>query len=307
VAERLAALEEFMKDHSEEMFPVTRTIIAGGSQYRAVDVFRAQQQLRSLRETCLRIFDEAEVLIVPTIPTLPKLADVEADSILWSRRLGTYTNLANLVGLSALAVPAAFTSSGLPAGITLLGPPGRERRLCEIGMAWQQQCDLPLGATGSRLPARPARISAKPPAPRDLYVRVAVAGAHLQGEPLHPALCRFGAEFVRECRTAAKYRFYAFLNLNPPRPGLLQTQQLGGAVAVEIYDLPLEGFGRLVASVAPPLAIGTVELEDGEMVKGFLCESCAVPQARDITEFGGWIAFRSQTSPKSSSQTPVAR
>ena len=42
---------------------------------------------------------------------------------------------------------------------------------------------------------------------------------------------------------------------------------------MEIYDLPTAGFGRLVASVAPPLAIGTVELEDGEAVKGFLCES----------------------------------
>src|SRR5580704_17639661 len=305
VAERLAALEGFMAAHSEEMYPVTRTIIAGGSQYRAVDVFRAQQQLKSLRESCLRIFDEAEVLIVPTIPTLPKLADVQADSILWSRRLGTYTNFANLVGLSALAVPAAFTSGGLPAGITLLAPPGRERRLCEIGMAWQRQCDLPLGATGNRLPAVPSRSSSNPSAAPDGYVRVSVAGAHLKGEPLHPALCRFGAQFVRDCRTAAKYRFYAFLNLNPPRPGLLQTVDRGGSVAVEIYDEPLEGFGRLVASVAPPLAIGTVELEDGETVKGFLCESCVAGHARDITDFGGWISFRSQSSPKSSSQTPV--
>ena len=64
-----------------------------------------------------------------------------------------------------------------------------------------------------------------------------------------------------------------------------------GAIAVEIYDLPFVGFGKLVASVAPPLAIGTVELEDGEAVKGFLCESFAAAKARDITDFGGWIAF----------------
>ena len=63
-------------------------------------------------------------------------------------------------------------------------------------------------------------------------------------------------------------------------------------MTVEIYDLPLAGFGELVLSVAPPLAIGTVKLEDGEAVKGFLCESFAAARARDITDFGGWVAFR---------------
>jgi allophanate hydrolase len=297
VAERLAALEAFMSAHSEEMYPVTRSIIAGGTQYKAVDVFRAQQRLKTLRETCLKVFEQAEVLVVPTIPTLPKRADVEADSILWSRRLGTYTNFANLVGLCALAVPSAFTTGGLPSGITLLGPPGSERRLCEIGMAWQRQLDLPLGATGNRLPAVSARSVRKAvPPPAEGFVRVSVAGAHLQGQPFHSALSKLGARFVRACRTAPKYRFYAFMELDPPRPGLLATNEQGGAIAVEIYDLPFEGFGRLVASVAPPLAIGTVELEDGESVKGFLCESCAARRARDITEFGGWIAFRGQSS-----------
>jgi allophanate hydrolase len=284
-----------MSAHSDEMYPVTRSIISGGSEYRAVDVFRAQHRLKTLRETCLRIFDQAEVLVLPTIPTLPKRAEVESDSLLWSRRLGTYTNFGNLVGLCALAVPAGFTAAGLPVGITLLAPPGNERRLCEMGMAWQRELDLPLGATGNRLPAASARPAKRRSSPAEGWVRVSVAGAHMQGEPFHPAFCNMGARFVRACRTAAKYRFYAFLDLNPPRPGLLRTDEAGGNIAVEIYDLPMEGFGRLVASVAPPLAIGTVELEDGESVKGFLCESSAARRAKDITEFGGWIAFRSQS------------
>jgi len=33
-------------------------------------------------------------------------------------------------------------------------------------------------------------------------------------------------------------------------------------------------------------------LADGEAVKGFLCEPHAVAQATDITDFGGWIAYR---------------
>src|SRR5205807_627236 len=93
-------------------------------------------------------------------------------------------------------------------------------------------------------------------------------------------------------RTARGYRFVALMDLDPPRPGLLRDDTGAGAIQVEIYDLPVSGFGALVASVAPPLAIGTVELADGEAVKGFLCESFAAVRARDITAFGSWLAFR---------------
>jgi len=311
VAERLAGIEEFLKEHADEVHPVTRTIIESGGRYSGVDVFKAQHKLRTLRGVCLEVFDRAEVLVVPTMPTIPTLAEVKGDSLGWSRRLGYYTNFANLLQLAALAVPSGFTPRGLPAGITLLGPGGSERRLCELGRAWQRNLDLPLGATGKHLSwaglpsptslpesgwetnPTPEQAADGPPlpAPRG-FVRVAVAGAHLQGQALHQDLRRTGARLVRACRTASRYRFLALMHLNPPRPGLLRDDQRAGAVEVEIYDLPLEGFGTLVASVAPPLAIGTIELADGEAVKGFLCESWAAARARDITEFGGWCAFR---------------
>ena len=99
------------------------------------------------------MFDEAEVLVVPSTPTLPTLAEVQADSLGWSRKLGMYTNFVNLLGLSTLALPGGFTKAGLPTGITLIGPARGERRLCEIGMAWQRQLDLRLGATAAKLPS----------------------------------------------------------------------------------------------------------------------------------------------------------
>jgi allophanate hydrolase len=293
LAERLAGLDEFVKAPGAEMHPVTRAIIAGGARYSAVDVFKGLDRLQALRETCLQVFDRAEVLVVPTMPTLPTRAEVEADSAGWSRRLGHYTNFANLLGLAAVAVQAGFTPRGLPGGLTLLGPGGSERRLAELGMAWQRRLNLPFGATGKPLPAPgPVPTGGPAPAVSEGFVRLAVAGAHLRGQPLHADLGRAGACFVRACRTAARYRFFAWTDLCPPRPGLLRDDKRAGAVAVEVYDLPFEGFGRLVASVAPPLAIGTIELEDGEAVKGFLCEPAATTRARDITEFGGWVAFR---------------
>jgi allophanate hydrolase len=291
LAERLAGLEEFLKTHAADVHPVTRTLLMKGTEIRGVDVFRGNYRLAELRALCLEVFKQAEVMIVPTMPTIPTLAEVKADSIGWSSRLGTYTNFVNLLGLAALAVPAGFTSRGLPAGVTLIGPAGSDGRLCELAMAWQRNLDLPLGATRNKLPPTVSPAPATTSAPAANQVRVSVAGAHLRGQPLHPALLRFGARFVRACRTAPLYRFMAFLDLDPPRPGLMRDEDRAGALDVEIFDLPMEGFGRLVASVAPPLAIGTVALEDGEMVKGFLCEAWAARRARDITDFGAWLAF----------------
>jgi allophanate hydrolase len=173
----------------------------------------------------------------------------------------------------------------------LIGSARGERRLCEIGMAWQRQFDLPLGATTAKLPAagRP-NVGFVPLA--DHHMRVAVAAAHLKGQSLHADLLGFNAGFVRLARCTPKYRFLALMEHNPPRAGLMHTPDGGGNVEIEVYDLPFEGFGRLVASVAPPLAIGTVELEDGERVKGFLIESSAASTARDITEFGGWRGYQ---------------
>lgn len=291
LAERWAGVGEFVEKHPDAVHPVTRAIIRDGARYTAADLFRARYELEGLREICLRVFEQVRFLVVPTLPVLPKVAEVEAESRTWGRRLGTYTNFVNLLGLAALALPAGFTPAGLPGGITLIGPPGSDRRLAEFGRRWQAQVDLPLGATGQKrsaiVPASEPN-SAKPPA---AHVRVAVAGAHLRGQPLHADLMKTGARFVRGARTAPRYRFCAFLELKPPRPALLRDEQRAGAAYIELYDIPLAGFGALVASVAPPLTIGTVELEDGESVKGFLCESYAAAGARDISEFGGWVAF----------------
>ena len=38
----------------------------------------------------------------------------------------------------------------------------------------------------------------------------------------------------------------------------------------------------------------TLELEDGRIVNGFMCEAAVLPTATDISEFGGWRAYVSR-------------
>ena len=264
----------------------------------------AQQRLKTLRETCLKVFEQAEVLVVPTIPTLPKSADVAADSILWSRRLGTYTNFANLVGLcGAWRSLSAFTAGGLPTGITLLGPSGSERRLCEIGMAWQRQLDLPLGATGNRLPAVSAEFRQSVPPPAEGYVRVSVR-ALCKASPSTLRSRSQGARFVRACRTAPKYRFYAFLELDPPRPGLLATDEQGARSLSRFTTCPSRDSVGLSPQSLPRWRSEPLSSRTAKRSRVFY--AVIRRQRRHITEFGGWIAFRSH-SRNSSPQTPISR
>jgi allophanate hydrolase len=130
---------------------------------------------------------------------------------------------------------------------------------------------------------------------------LAVAGAHLSGQPLHPFLLELGAVFVCTTRTAPVYRMFVLSGLAlpglpsiPARPGLIRCpagDTSGAAIEVEVYHLPVLGLGRLLITIAPPLAIGTVLLADGSEVKGFVCEGYASGAAPDITHLGDWRSY----------------
>jgi allophanate hydrolase len=110
--------------------------------------------------------------------------------------------------------------------------------------------------------------------------------------PLNRQLTDRGATLVRAARTAPSYRLYALPDTRPPKPGLVRVAEgQGVAVEVEVWALPEATVGSFLAGVTAPLAIGTIELEDGARVHGFLCESHAVARAEDISPFGGWRAY----------------
>jgi allophanate hydrolase len=120
---------------------------------------------------------------------------------------------------------------------------------------------------------------------------LAVVGAHLSGFPLNHQLTDRGGHLARTASTAPHYRLYALPGTRPPKPGLVRTHGDGTRVELEVWTLPLETIGSFLAGIAPPLALGTIELDDGSRVHGFLCEAHAVENAEDISSFGGWRAY----------------
>jgi allophanate hydrolase len=124
-------------------------------------------------------------------------------------------------------------------------------------------------------------------------IALVVVGAHLSVMPLNPELTALGARLERSCSTAAEYRLYELPGAEPRKPGLLRVPPgEGEAIAVEVWSLTPAAFGLFVSRIPAPLGIGSVLLDDGTQAKGFLVEAVAVRNARDITAYGGWEAYR---------------
>ena len=289
VAERYLATRALIASAPQAMHPVTRQIILAGTHRSAADTFAAFYELEELRRVRDHVFHSIDAMALPTVPTVYTVEQVLADPITLNSRLGTYTNFVNLLDLCALSVPASMRADGTPFGVTLVAPAGADAALAALGRAFHADTALPLGATGTAQPPL-AAISAHA---ADNEIAVAVVGAHLSGMPLNRELTSFGARFLEESATAADYRLF-LLPGAPAKPGLIRVDAGGAAIAVEVWALPADEFGRFVASVPPPLSIGTLALADGRKVKGFLAEAVATHGARDISAFGGWRAFMAQ-------------
>jgi allophanate hydrolase len=288
VAERTAAVGDFIAQHPDAVHPVTKSIIMQGVSKSAVDTFRAFYKLTAFRKIAAGLFSGFDALMVPTMPRPCTIAELEADPIGPNSGLGTYTNFVNLLDLAGIAVPATLAADRTAYGITLLAPRGRDAFLASLGGAFHARTGLTIGALDAPLPpwAAPSGAIA------GTEIEIAVVGAHLSGMPLNHELTTLGGRFISPAETATDYRLFALNSSEPPKPGLLRVAAGSGApIAVEIWALPVQGFGRFVASIPAPLSIGSLRLKDGHTVKGFLVEAEAVCDARDISSFGGWRAF----------------
>jgi allophanate hydrolase len=288
VAERFAAVGQFVKEHADAVHPVVRAIILGGEKYSAADAFNAQYKLEKLRQECLSIWSGVDLLMLPTAPDIFRIADVERDPIELNSSLGIFTNFLNLLDLTGIAVPAGFREDGLPFGITIVGQAFSDCSLLSVACSYLESLRPLLGATRLPYPGAPVTPKENNPA----RTQIAVVGAHLTGEPLNYQIIDCGGRFVRKAKTAPSYQLYALPGTSPPKPGLVRIGAEGGeSIELEIWDLPLSELGAFLNHVPSPLTIGLIHLSDGRTVKGFLCEEIAVQDAENISTFGGWKSY----------------
>ncbi|WP_149823226.1 allophanate hydrolase [Streptomyces tailanensis] len=263
VAERYTAVGSFidkaLADGVDSLDPTVAGIITRARDIPAHQLFTDQARLADLRTQALTELADADALLLPTTPGHPTLAEVAADPLGANARLGRFTNSTNLFDQAAVAVPAGEVN-GLPFGVMLIGPAFTDARLARIATLLQP------------------------------YTQLAVVGAHLSDQPLNPQLLSLGARLTRTTTTAPAYRLHA-LRTTPQKPGLVHVGKGGSSIETEVWRLPAEGLGRLLATLPRPMTLGTIELSDGTHAPGFLCEPGALADAEDITRYGSWRSY----------------
>jgi allophanate hydrolase len=280
IAERYAAVGEFIETRQAEVDPVVADIILGGRSITAAQYLQDVQRLQHLKQAAAAELGDCDALIVPTAPFQPTIAEVQADPVDLNRRLGAYSTFCNLLDLCAIAIPAGRTAAGGHFGITLYARHGEDALIC---------------ALARRLTGEPETTPAGTTRAADA-IELLVLGAHLRGQPLNGQLTGRGATFVCDAATAPEYRLYA-LNTSPPKPGLVHdpdtctTDATAAGIAGELWAIPPHGLATLLAQLPSPMALGSVTLADGRTVVGFLCEPAALGGAEEITAFGGWRAY----------------
>lgn len=289
VAERLAAVKDFLEAHPEDFDPTVGAIIAGAQRYTAVEAFEAFYALEALRRQTDTIWNRVDFLLLPTVPTHYTIAQVQQSPIELNSNLGYYTNFVNLLDLAAVAVPAGFKSNALPFGVSLIGRAFTDDGLLQIADRLHRCLASTLGGSERKLSATP-EISAASAPPG--CILMAVVGAHLTGQPLNWQMTQRKARLVRTTRTQADYRLYAVPNTTPPKPGLVYEPGFNGdGIEVEVWAMPEDTVGSFLNAIPPPLSLGTLRLADGSTVKGFLCEPAGIAGAHEITHLGGWRKF----------------
>ena len=267
--------------------PTVRAIVSEAESMTAIETFAGMYQLADLRRQSEPTWDLLDALLLPVTPTHPTLAEVAADPVGVNSKLGRFTNMTNLLDLCAVAVPAGMRSDGLPFGVQLLAPAFGDWKLLDLALRWCGEAP-----TSPTVPSQQTAM--------DDTVLLAVAGAHLSGQPLNPDLLRLGGRLAYSARTDASYRMFEIPG-PIPRPGLTRRMgaqgETGDGIEVEVWRLPASGMVGLLASVMPPLAVGPMDLADGTQVLGFVCTTDGSDAGRDITSFGSWRTYLAAATP----------
>src|SRR3954452_5802031 len=117
---------------------------APGAELTGADVGRGEGGETRLYEKVVALFDAYHVLLAPPTQVLPFPVDVEYPTSVAGVQMDDYVGwmrsctLISATGCPALSVPGGFTADGLPVGLQLVTAPRTDRRLLEVGHAFEQ-------------------------------------------------------------------------------------------------------------------------------------------------------------------------
>ncbi|KAK5118714.1 hypothetical protein LTR85_007920 [Meristemomyces frigidus] len=143
--ERVACLgPEFLRDSQHRLHPTISKLFKAALEkdQKPWDVFRDQHLQAEYTRQAAWLFREIDVLLVPTTPHHPTVAEMESDPLALNAKLGDFTHFANVLDLCGLAVPAGvYNDEGgekLPFGVTFVGGSGYDGKVFDIAREFER-------------------------------------------------------------------------------------------------------------------------------------------------------------------------
>ena len=118
-----------------------------------------------------------------------------------------------------------------------------------------------------------------------------VNGEGMRGGSVHHTIAAH--PFLGHVSTAPRYRFFS---VGDRFPAMWLVDQDGVAVPGELYDVPLTTIrDQFIPAEPAELELGVIELADGESALAVVLrrEVLGTPELVDISDRGGWRAYRS--------------
>jgi aspartyl-tRNA(Asn)/glutamyl-tRNA(Gln) amidotransferase subunit A len=144
IVEAYAYHREFVAKSPELYHPETLRRIHAGAEISGADYVAARRQLDQSRRSISKVFDAVDVVVTPTTPVPPfTISEFLTDPASLTKEILTAANTRpfNLLGLPTVSVPCGFTSTGLPIGMQITGPPGGETTVLRLAHAYQHATD----------------------------------------------------------------------------------------------------------------------------------------------------------------------
>ncbi|HND47537.1 MAG TPA: amidase [Anaerolineales bacterium] len=139
-ADGAAFHRERLKEHPDWFGADVRQRLETGAGFTSSEYALARRTQAEVRRRCDILFEEYDVLILPTTPIVAPILEGE-NAVERARLLTRLTAPFNVTGLPSISVPCGFSSEGLPIGLQIASRAWNESGVLRIGYAYQEATD----------------------------------------------------------------------------------------------------------------------------------------------------------------------
>lgn len=142
-AEASVELAEPLAKNPEGFSKQLRALLSYGANLPGVKLALAYHELAQARVIARRLFQDVELLV---LPTAPQTAFSHADEIPLNQ--ADFTGFANVVGAPAASVPLGLSKAGLPMGLQFVGAPWTDAKVLAAAVAYENISGVALRPPG---------------------------------------------------------------------------------------------------------------------------------------------------------------